>query len=114
MGHAGWIERIGKKFFVTNKGCSDIMNQLRRESLRHPNGYRRNEAPLHKSIISLMGSIGELISTVVRGVLGEEKPDQRASSNRAEGKSGFKMNSESIGRANRTFDHSEEELEIFI
>ena len=61
-----------------------------------------------------MGSIGELISTVVRGVLGEEKPDQRAHGNRAEGKSGFKMNSESIGRANRTFDHSEEELEIFI
>ena len=114
MGHAGRIERIGKKFFVTNKGCSDIMNQLKRESLRHPNGYRRNEAPLHKSIISLMRSIWDLLQTIVRGVLGGENPNQRASSNGAEGKSGFKMNSESIGRAKRTSDHREEELEIFI
>ena len=57
-----------------------------------------------------MRSIGDLIGTIVRGVLGEENPDQRASSNRAEGKSGFKMNSESIGRASRTPNHHEDEL----
>tara|TARA_B100000424_G_scaffold187499_1_gene145735 strand:- start:376 stop:561 length:186 start_codon:yes stop_codon:yes gene_type:complete len=61
-----------------------------------------------------MRSIWDLLQTIVRGVLGEENPDRGASSNRAEGKSGFKISSESIGRANRTPNHHEEELEIFI
>ena len=90
------------------------MNQLQQESLRDPNGYRRNKASTRQSIISLLYSIGELVDTVVRGVLGEEKPNQRASGKNAEGKSGFEMNSSPLGHADRTHDHREEELEIFI